>query len=88
MDDLRVEMRPGACCGFGNCAALAPQVFVFDPERHKLKYIDQSQVAAQLEQVRQAVNECPAGTLVLVRAAADGQEPAAATATPRSGCAR
>lgn len=67
MNVLRVEVRPGACCGFGNCATVCPEVFVFDGNRHRLNHVENELVAAHVEHVVRAVNECPAQALVLVR---------------------
>ncbi|WZB63346.1 hypothetical protein WJ970_10730 [Achromobacter xylosoxidans] len=39
MSQLTVQILSGMCCGFGNCAALCPQVFALDYDSNRTRIV-------------------------------------------------
>lgn len=61
---LRAVADRGACCGYGLCAAICPEVFKLDGDG--LVYFDDDKVGGELEETaREAVEACPAEAIWL-----------------------
>ena len=59
---FRIVIDGSLCCGFGDCADLAPDVFELDPSGRALLRMGTSADAAVLE----AAAACPMGAIVVV----------------------
>jgi ferredoxin len=64
---LKVEINKPACCGYGVCADICPDVFKLD--ENGIVYVDDEIVPAGLEDLaREGADACPQSALKLVAA--------------------
>tara|TARA_R110000850_G_scaffold277147_1_gene424683 strand:+ start:48861 stop:49082 length:222 start_codon:yes stop_codon:yes gene_type:complete len=62
--NLRAVADRGACCGYGLCAAICPEVFKLDADG--LVYFENDEVTPELEEsAREGVEACPAEAIWL-----------------------
>jgi ferredoxin len=59
MHQISVQIHDGVCCGFGNCAALCPEVFVLDYDSNRVQLVPGARLAAHAAQIALAASECP-----------------------------
>jgi ferredoxin len=61
---LNVVIDKPACCGYGLCAEICPEVFKLD--KNGIVYVDDPQVPEGLEaKAREAVEACPQAALAV-----------------------
>ena len=64
---LKVVIDKAACCGYGLCAEICPQVYKLD--EHGMVYVDDEIVPAGLEaEAQEGADSCPQSALKLVPA--------------------
>ena len=64
---LKVVIDKPACCGYGLCAEICPQVFKLD--EHGMVFVDDPLVPAGLEaEAQEGADSCPQSALKLVPA--------------------
>ncbi len=64
---LKVVINKAACCGYGLCAEICPQVYKLD--EHGMVYLDDEIVPAGLEaEAQEGADSCPQAALKLVPA--------------------
>ena len=64
---LKVVIDKPACCGYGLCAEICPQVYKLD--KHGMVYVDDEIVPAGLEaEAQEGADSCPQAALKLVPA--------------------
>ncbi|WP_066043713.1 MULTISPECIES: ferredoxin [Sphingomonadales] len=62
---LKVIINKPACCGYGVCADICPEVFKLD--ENGIVFVESDQVPVSLEDTaREAVDACPQSALALV----------------------
>jgi ferredoxin len=54
-----VRIDSGACCGWGNCAQVCPEMFELDPETNRAKLRHLACPDDLASQVHRAAAECP-----------------------------
>ena len=54
------------CCGFGNCAALCPQVFALDYDSNRTRIVPGAPLADYAAEIAQAASECPTQAIHVV----------------------
>ncbi|QCP81940.1 ferredoxin [Alcaligenes faecalis] len=59
MSQITVQILNGMCCGFGNCAALCPQVFELDYDTNRTRILPDAQLANYVAAISKAASECP-----------------------------
>lgn len=59
MSQITVQILNGMCCGFGNCAALCPQVFALDYDTNRTRIVPGAPLADHAAAIAQAASECP-----------------------------
>jgi ferredoxin len=62
---LRVEA--GSCCGFGNCALVAPMIFRVDPVSNRAQVLLRYLGPETLSFAQRAADECPTQAIELIR---------------------
>jgi ferredoxin len=62
---MRVRVDQSRCCGAGQCAALAPEVFDQRDDDGVVVLIDPAPPEAQHAAVREAARACPATAILL-----------------------
>ena len=64
---LKVVINKAACCGYGLCAEICPQVYKLD--EHGMVYVEDEIVPAGLEaEAQEGADSCPQSALKLVAA--------------------
>ncbi|MBR8655662.1 ferredoxin [Achromobacter sp. Marseille-Q0513] len=66
MSQLTVQILNGMCCGFGNCAALCPQVFALDYDSNRTRIVPGAPLADYAAEIAQAASECPTQAIHVV----------------------
>ncbi len=66
MSQLTVQILSGMCCGFGNCAALCPQVFALDYDSNRTRIVPGAPLADYAAEIAQAASECPTQAIHVV----------------------
>ncbi|MFI7020076.1 ferredoxin [Streptomyces sp. NPDC050164] len=64
---MRVQVFRDRCCGSGNCAATAPEVFGQDSNEGRVVLRSEEVSRLQAESVRRAVDECPTAAIELAQ---------------------
>jgi ferredoxin len=64
-DTLDLVVEREKCCGYGNCAVVAPNIFTLDDADGMVHALDLRPSAGHRAEVEQAVEGCPTEAIVL-----------------------
>ena len=59
MSQITVQILNGMCCGFGNCAALCPELFALDYDTNRTRILPDAPLANYAAAISKAASECP-----------------------------